>query len=171
VYNSVLTVVLTCPGMVSIPNVYNSVLTVVLTCPGMVSIAVAPVGAGAGRQPGAVSWRSLEPCTWSLSTYQSSPTMASTQRRYVLQYPQFCEWLGSHKSRNLVRIQLESFHRNFSKNLGTLGTFSAILRDCLRPNFRFYSVKYVKPLTLYAYQCMLYAIIHVCFSFCSHYYS
>lgn len=53
----------------------------ILTCVDVVSVAVAPVGAGAGPQPGAAFWLSSGPFTLNLSTWRSSPGIPSTQRR------------------------------------------------------------------------------------------
>lgn len=56
-----------------------------------VSVVVAPVGAGAGHQPGAASWRSLGPFTLNSSICPSSPTIPYTQRRSAFgSHFQFC---------------------------------------------------------------------------------
>lgn len=53
----------------------------VLTLPGLLSVAVAPVGVGDGRRPGAASWRSSARCTWSFYTCLNSLETPHIQRR------------------------------------------------------------------------------------------
>lgn len=55
---------------------------VILISVSVVYIAVAPVGVGAGPQPGAPSWPSLGPCIWSSCIWRSSPGTLSTKRRW-----------------------------------------------------------------------------------------
>lgn len=59
----------------------------ILTRVDVVSAAVAPVGAGAGPQPGAAFWLNSGPFTLNLFIWRSSPGILSTQRRCDIEIP------------------------------------------------------------------------------------
>lgn len=62
----------------------------ILICVGVAYIAVAPVGVGAGPQPGAPSWPSLGPSILSSCIWRSSPGTPSTKKRWDFTLPFSC---------------------------------------------------------------------------------